>query len=144
MLTDIFPDSILYDAIEEAYNNSDYASKEGFCHDYKFNVGGLAQRIQEAAERERWRAEERHRNAMTDNAKIIQELTERLKNADFGTETMSKREIAKYALKSVNEKLISMCDHVKRYGARAEYINEIVRLSKCIQELQAEIDKKEV
>ena len=147
MLTDIFPDSILYDAIEEAYNNSDYESKEGFCHDYKFNVGGLAQRIQENAELERWRAEERHRRAMTDNAKIIQELSERLKNADFGTETVSREKVLKYALYGVQCDLFDYCNFLKSLepsDIETTTADKLIELSTRVKELQKALAKKEV
>ena len=147
MLTDIFPDSILYDAIEEAYNNSGYDSKEGFCHDYKFNVGGLAQRIQEAAERAYWKAEERHRKAMTENAKIIQELAEKLKNGDFWTETVSREKILKYALYGVQCDLFDYCDFLKSLepnDIETATADKLIELSTHVKELQKALAKKEV
>ena len=48
-LTGIYPDLNLYRVIEHEYNEGDWADKAGFCHDYKFNVDGLATRLQAAA-----------------------------------------------------------------------------------------------
>lgn len=51
--TDIFPDVLLYDAADHEYMTGDWDSKAGFCHDFKFNVDGLAQKCQKIAN-ERW------------------------------------------------------------------------------------------
>ena len=51
--TDIFPDVLLYDAAEHEYMTGDWDSKAGFCHDFKFDVDGLAQKCQRIAN-ERW------------------------------------------------------------------------------------------
>lgn len=51
--TDIFPDALLYDAAEHEYMTGDWDSKAGFCHDFKFDVDGLAQKCQRIAN-ERW------------------------------------------------------------------------------------------
>jgi len=48
-LTDIHPDCELYRAIEHEYNTGEWTSKAQFCNAYKFNEGGLAVKIQSAA-----------------------------------------------------------------------------------------------
>ena len=47
--TDIFPDAITYEEIEREYMDERWESKAQFCAAYKFNEGGLAERIQRAA-----------------------------------------------------------------------------------------------
>lgn len=47
--TDIFPDAILYECIEREYMDERWESKAQFCAAYKFNEGGLAEKIQRAA-----------------------------------------------------------------------------------------------
>lgn len=47
--TDIFPDAITYEEIEREYMNERWESKAQFCAAYKFNEGGLAEKIQHAA-----------------------------------------------------------------------------------------------
>ena len=51
--TDIFPDVLLYEAADHEYMTGDWDSKAGFCHDFKFNVDGIAQKCQKIAN-ERW------------------------------------------------------------------------------------------
>ena len=48
-LTDIHPDALLYEAIEEEYNRGGWDSKAQFCHAYKFNDDGLATKCQTVA-----------------------------------------------------------------------------------------------
>ena len=43
--TDIYPDAILYECIEQAYNSGSWDSKAQFCHAYKFNEDYLAEKI---------------------------------------------------------------------------------------------------
>lgn len=47
--TDIYPDAVLYDAIQREYAAGDWSSQAQFCHDFKFNEDGLAKKIQSAA-----------------------------------------------------------------------------------------------
>lgn len=47
--TDIFPDAILYECIEQEYNSGPWDSKAQFCAAYKFNEDGIAGKIQRAA-----------------------------------------------------------------------------------------------
>ncbi|MBP0974004.1 MAG: hypothetical protein J5851_08890 [Oscillospiraceae bacterium] len=47
--TDIFPDAITYEEIEREYMDERWESKAQFCAAYKFNEGGLAEKIQRAA-----------------------------------------------------------------------------------------------
>ena len=49
-LTGIYPSAALYSAIEAAYTDFD-GDKRAFCKAYKENAGGLAERIQRAANR---------------------------------------------------------------------------------------------
>ena len=51
--TDIFPDVLLYDAADHEYMTGGWDSKAGFCHDFKFNTDGIAQKCQRIAN-ERW------------------------------------------------------------------------------------------
>ncbi len=48
LLTDIYPSETLYSVIERFYMDSK-EDKHDFCYNYKFNVDGLAQRIQTEA-----------------------------------------------------------------------------------------------
>lgn len=48
-LTDIHPDALLYEAIEEEYNRGGWDSKAQFAHAYKFNEDGLATKCQTVA-----------------------------------------------------------------------------------------------
>lgn len=51
--TDIFPDVLMYDAAEREYSDGEWESKAQFCHAFKFNEDGLAQKCQRIAN-ERW------------------------------------------------------------------------------------------
>ena len=68
-LTDIKPDSILYSVIEKEYNAQTddgkdvWDSKAQFCHAYKFDEDGLAEKCQRLANEEIWRREEQHRTS---------------------------------------------------------------------------------
>ena len=48
-LTDIFPDAVLYEVIEQAYNDGPWITKQEFCDAYNVNKGGLAEAVQRAA-----------------------------------------------------------------------------------------------
>lgn len=144
-LTGIYPDKILYDAIEEAYNNSDYGDMESFCHDYKFNVDGLAKNIRETAERERWKAEERQRNVMKNNTKYIQELIEKVNDANSWAALMSRKKIFEYALSGAKRDLIRYCtvlSNCEEYQIEAETVESLIRVARHIKELQKELDIK--
>ena len=74
-LTGTYPDRILYDVIEREYERQDenghdvWDDKAQFCHAYKFNEDGLAERIQAAANEAIWQMEERHRKALNERLK---------------------------------------------------------------------------
>lgn len=47
--TDIFPDILLYDAADHEYMSGGWESKAQFCHAFKFNEDGLAEKCRKAA-----------------------------------------------------------------------------------------------
>lgn len=80
--TGIYPDRILYDVIEREYERQDengrdvWDDKAQFCHAYKFNEDGLAERIQAAANEAIWQMEERHRRALNESGERVRKLFE--------------------------------------------------------------------
>lgn len=80
--TGIYPDRILYDVIEREYERQDengrdvWDDKAQFCHAYKFNEDGLAERIQAAANEAIWQMEERHRKALNESGERVRKLYE--------------------------------------------------------------------
>ena len=76
-LTDIKPDSILYSVIEKEYNAQTedgkdlWTSKAQFCHAYKFDEDGLAEKCQRLANEEIWRRDEQYRKAQMESANRI-------------------------------------------------------------------------
>lgn len=80
--TGIYPDRILYDVVEREYERQDenghdvWDDKAQFCHAYKFNEDGLAERIQAAANEAIWQMEERHRKALTESGERVRKLYE--------------------------------------------------------------------
>lgn len=79
-LTGIYPDRVLYDVIEREYERQDengrdvWDDKAQFCHAYKFNEDGLAERIQAAANEAIWQMEERHRKALNESGERVRKL----------------------------------------------------------------------
>lgn len=80
--TGIYPDRILYDVIEREYVRQDengrdvWDDKVQFCHAYKFNEDGLAERIQAAANEAIWQMEECHRRALNESGERVRKLYE--------------------------------------------------------------------
>lgn len=80
--TGIFPDAILYEVIEREYNRQTedgrdfWDNKHDFCNAYKFNEGGLASRLQAAANEAIWQMEERHRKALNESGERVRKLYE--------------------------------------------------------------------
>lgn len=74
-LTGIHPDINLYRVIEREYNTGDWADKAGFCHDYKFDVDGLASRLQMAANQRLIDIEEQHKREVYELRKRVELLT---------------------------------------------------------------------
>jgi len=74
-LTGIHPDINLYRVIEHEYNTGDWADKAGFCHDYKFDVDGLASRLQMAANQRLIDIEEQHKREVYELRKRVELLT---------------------------------------------------------------------
>jgi len=80
--TGIYPDRILYDVIEREYERQDenghdvWPDKHTFCHAYKFNEDGLAERIQAAANEALWRQDEAHRKALNESGERVRKLYE--------------------------------------------------------------------
>ena len=81
-LTGIYPDRILYGVAEREYERRDenghdvWDDKAQFCHAYKFNEDGLAERIQAAANEAIWQMEERHRKALNESGERVRKLYE--------------------------------------------------------------------
>ena len=76
--TDIFPDVLLYEAAEHEYNEGGWESKAGFCHDFKFNVDGIAQKCQRIAN-ERWIAVNEEASRLRSEAKPLADICEKLR-----------------------------------------------------------------
>lgn len=76
-LTDTKPDSILYSVIEKEYNAQTedgkdlWTSKAQFCHAFKFDEDGLAEKCQRLANEEIWRKDEQYRKAQMESANRI-------------------------------------------------------------------------
>ena len=75
--TDIFPDALLYDAAEHEYMTGDWDSKAGFCHDFKFDVDGLAQKCQRIAN-ERWAKVNEEVSRLRENVRPLTDRCEKL------------------------------------------------------------------
>lgn len=73
-LTDIYPDTELYEEIQREYENGDWDDKQTFCCEYKLNIDGLATRIQHRANERLWKQEDKHRRAMTESSNRIIDL----------------------------------------------------------------------
>ena len=76
--TDIFPDVLLYEAADHEYMTGDWDSKAGFCHDFKFNVDGLAQKCQKIAN-ERWIKVNEEVSRLRSEAKPLADICEKLR-----------------------------------------------------------------
>lgn len=75
--TDIFPDALLYDAADHEYMTGDWDSKAGFCHDFKFNVDGIAQKCQKIAN-ERWIKVNEEVSRLRENVRPLTDRCEKL------------------------------------------------------------------
>ena len=91
--TDIFPDAILYEEIEREYMDERWESKAQFCAAYKFNEGGLAERIQRAANArliELGEGSAHHMRIRAQMAGTIKALTEELETIETAYEKVLK------------------------------------------------------
>ena len=88
-LTGIYPPENLFEVIQEAYTQSKL-SKRDFCHQYKFNVGRLAEKIQKEADKRASQTaylcgkalgEMRLENAKLKKEKVLDEV-KKLKDSD--------------------------------------------------------------
>ena len=78
-LTGIYPDVLLYEAVEHEYITGDFKNKEKFCDCFKANEDGLATKCQRIAN-ERWfKTEERIGKLTVENDKLQNE-NENLRN----------------------------------------------------------------
>ena len=107
--TDIFPDVLLYEAAEHEYNDGGWKSKAGFCHDFKFNVDGIAQKCQRIAN-ERWIKVNEEVSRLRSEAKPLADECERLRTE-------------KARLEDENENLLT---EIRQLSKRVD------ELSKCI------------
>lgn len=107
--TDIFPDVLLYEAAEHEYNEGGWESKAGFCHDFKFDVDGLAQKCQRIAN-ERWIAVNEEASRLRSEAKPLADICEKLR-------------AEKARLEDENENLLT---EIRQLSKRVD------ELSKCI------------
>lgn len=85
IITDIFPDCILYEEIEREYNNGDWNSKHAFCAAYKFNEDYIASRIQTAANEriiELGEGSAHHMKIRAQMAETIKALTDELESIE--------------------------------------------------------------
>lgn len=81
-LTGILPDVLLYEAAEHEYNNGDWASKAEFCDCFKADEGGIATKVQKAAN-ERWFEMEKQRGELiAANEKLLRELNDLTKRVN--------------------------------------------------------------
>lgn len=93
-LTGIYPDRITYNVAEREYERQDenghdvWPDKHTFCHAYKFNEDGLAERIQAAANEALWQMEERHRKALNESGERVRKLYEQNAKLEAEVETL--------------------------------------------------------
>ena len=83
--TDIYPDAILYECIEQAYNSGPWDSKAQFCHAYKFNEDYLAEKIKWIANQrliELGEGSAHHMRIRAQMASTIKALTEELEGLE--------------------------------------------------------------
>jgi predicted RNase H-like nuclease (RuvC/YqgF family) len=78
-LTDIFPDTILYEVIEHEYNEGDWHDKAEFCDCFKADEDGLATKCQRIAN-ERWFKAEEHIGKLTAENNRLEDENENLRN----------------------------------------------------------------
>ena len=129
--TDIFPDVLLYDAADHEYMTGDWDSKAGFCHDFKFNVDGIAQKCQRIAN-ERWAKVNEEISRLRSSVMPITDECERLrtKNSRLEDENENLRnEIADMA-KTVDN-LIQQIAELKPQGFTSEQIRIAIQQSFC-------------
>ena len=129
--TDIFPDVLLYDAAEHEYMTGDWDSKAGFCHDFKFDVDGLAQKCQRIAN-ERWIKVNEEVSRLRSEINPLADRCEKLvaENARLEDENENLRtEIADMA-KTVDN-LIQQIAELKPQGFTPEQIRIAIQQSFC-------------
>lgn len=128
--TNMYPDTILYEIIEREYNETEengcpiWDSKANFCHAYKFNEDGLAEKCQRLANEEIWRREEAHRKAMTESAARIEELYKECKALQERLDRAEK-ECAMY--KQDNETMRREMQHMEEDQRRATMFRVLER-----------------
>ncbi|MCR4645021.1 MAG: hypothetical protein K5695_06390 [Oscillospiraceae bacterium] len=85
ILADIFPDAILYECIEQAYNSGPWLTKQEFCDAYNVNQGGLAEAVQRAANErliELGEGSAHHMKIRAQMAETIKALTDELESIE--------------------------------------------------------------
>ena len=129
--TDIFPDVLLYDAADHEYMTGGWDSKAGFCHDFKFNVDGIAQKCQKIAN-ERWikvnEEVSRLRSEITPLADRCEKLVAENNRLEDENENL-RNEIADMA-KTVDN-LIQQIAELKPQGFTPEQIRIAIQQSFC-------------
>ena len=129
--TDIFPDVLLYDAADHEYMTGGWDSKAGFCHDFKFNVDGIAQKCQRIAN-ERWIKVNEEVSRLRSEINPLADRCEKLvaENARLEDENENLRnEIADMA-KTVDN-LIQQIAELKPQGFTPEQIRIAIQQSFC-------------
>lgn len=145
-LTDIKPDSILYSVIEKEYNAQTedgkdlWTSKAQFCHAFKFDEDGLAEKCQRLANEAIWKKDEEYRKAQMESANRITGLfneTQALRKELADAEAkMSEAEAANTELEREIENQRSVMQDMKSDKIRAdmfrlleEYVRDDVDLA---------------
>ena len=90
-LTDIFPDVLLYEAAEKAYNEGNWASKAEFCECFRHNEDGIASKIQRQANSRWFSAEELIGALNAENEELRNEIAAITDRVDELTEEVSER-----------------------------------------------------
>ena len=155
-LTGIYPDSELYKEIEKEYMDGDWPDKQAFCAAYKKNKDGLAEKIQRRTSEKLWKQDEKHRKAMAESSKRIEELYTmcnglqcRLDEAEKQLEvranalvmtTMTNEEIARFMLEGVDKNLKNHCSFVADGFMTKEHLDMIQKLTAQRAELLAVLE----
>lgn len=141
--TGIYPDRVLYDVIERDYVRQDengrdvWDDKAQFCHAYKLNEDGLAERIQAAANEAIWQMEERYRRALNESGERVRKLYEQNARLEADVEALHAKLEEERARPRPDPEAIRkalcydvLCDIVLREGTADEVLHAVWTLIK--------------
>lgn len=87
-MTDCYPDVTTFHAIEQAFGKSD-RDAEAFCNLYRYNIDGLAEKIQRAANERLVEQEERHKEYIRKTADEVCKLKQANTVLENGNERLA-------------------------------------------------------